>query len=235
MVESRVVQIAGIDTEFVKCPSGSFRMGSVHGLPLEQPIRDVTIEDPFWISTMLVTQRVWASVMPENPSLFRDSINLPVDGITHEDAIAFCISATKLSGHHLSLPTEAQWEYACRAGTTTEYFWGSSHAEATNFGWFDLNSRERTHEVGELEANPWGLHDIVGNLWEWCLDVWHSDYIDAPQKNEPWYANNEHQPRRCLRGGAWDMDVFRLRSAYRSFDHRDLGTSRFGMRVVIGS
>jgi formylglycine-generating enzyme required for sulfatase activity len=104
MVESRVVQIAGIDTEFVKCPSGSFRMGSVHGLPLEQPIRDVTIEDPFWISTMLVTQRVWASVMPENPSLFRDSINLPVDGITHEDAIAFCISATKLSGHHLSLP-----------------------------------------------------------------------------------------------------------------------------------
>lgn len=235
MIETRAVYIAGVAVKFVQCPGGSFEMGSNNGLPLEQPIRRVTIDLPFWISTTLVTQELWGNVMSENPSTFINSGALPVDGISYDGAIEFCSSATAKSGHRLVLPTEAQWEYACRAGTTTEYFWGSSESDAREFGWFDMNARDTTHEIASLAANPWGLFDIVGNLWEWCDDVWHSDYNDAPETDEPWYTNADRQPRRCLRGGAWDMDVFRLRSAYRSYDHRDLGTSRFGMRIVIAS
>lgn len=233
MIETRTIRIAEVPFNFVQCPAGSFHMGSDHGFPLEQPIRHVTINTPFWISTTLVTQELWSGVMPENPSAFRHSSSLPVDSVSHDSAIAFCASATMISGHRFALPTEAQWEYACRAGTQSEFFWDSSQSDAASFGWFDMNSRDTTHEVATLKANPWGLYDIVGNLWEWCEDVWHSDYNEAPQTDEPWQMNAEQQPRRCLRGAAWDMDVFRLRSAYRSCDHRDLGTSRFGMRIVM--
>jgi len=234
-METQTVRIASVAVQMVKCPVGEFDMGSDVGLPLEMPVHQVNIDRPFWISTTLVTQELWANVMPTNPSTFHDSNALPVDGASYDDAIAFCTSAGKLSGHRLTLPTEAQWEYACRAGTTTEYFWGESQADAVKFGWFDMNACGRTHEVAQLAANPWGLFDMVGNLWEWCDDVWHSDYNGAPTTYGPWNTRAEEQPRRCLRGGAWDMDVFRLRSAYRSYDHRGLGTSRFGMRIVMAS
>lgn len=233
MTESRIVDIAGIAVKFVQCPAGVFDMGSDDGMPLEQPIRRVTINAPFWISTTLVTQELWSNVMSGNPSTFDGSKTLPVDGISYDNAIAFCNAATLMGGYRFVLPSEAQWEYACRAGTATEYFWGTSDNNAKDFGWFDMNAGGKTHDVAMLSANSWGLFDMVGNLWEWCDDVWHSDYNGAPNTDEPWNTNADRQPRRCLRGGAWDMDVFRLRSAYRSFDHRELGTSRFGLRIVL--
>lgn len=208
-------------------------MGSDHGLPLEQPVHTVSIGKPFWIATTLVTQGAWEAVLPENPSRFQDSLDLPVDSVSYDQALAFCSKASEISDVGLTLPTEAQWEYACRSGVDTEFFWGTSADEAKSYGWFESNARDRTHEVGLLKANPWGLFDIVGNLWEWCDDVWHSDYQNAPTDGAPWLTEEARQPRRCLRGGAWDMDVFRLRSAYRSFDHRELGTSRFGMQLVL--
>ncbi len=235
MIETCTIEIAGIAVDFVRCPTGSFNMGSNEGLPLEQPIRRVVVNKPFWIATTLVTQQLWGRVMPDNPSTFDSSGMLPVDGISYDSAIAFCTAATMTSNHRFILPSESQWEYACRAGTTTEYFWGSSKADAKNYGWFDMTARGTSHEIASLAPNPWGLFDIVGNLWEWCDDVWHSDYEDAPNTDEPWHVNADRQPRHCLRGAAWDMDVFRLRSAYRSYDHGELGTSRFGLRVVMAS
>lgn len=235
MVEMQTIDIAGVAVTFAKCPTGTFVMGSDEGLPLEQPIRHVMIGQAFWISTTLVTQELWSKVIAGQPSAFHGSSALPVDGVSYDSALAFCDSATAISGQRFALPTEAQWEYACRAGTATEYFWGSSASDANRYGWFDLNARDRTHDVASLAPNPWGLFDIVGNLWEWCADVWHSDYEDAPNSEQAWNMNADRQPRRCLRGGAWNMDVFRLRSAYRSYDHRELGTSRFGMRIVIAS
>ena len=235
MIKTQTIRVAGVPIRFVQCPTGVFDMGSDTGLPLEQPIRRVTINEPFWISTTLVTQELWVNVMSENPSTFVNSGALPVDGISYDSAIEFCNIAMEMSGYRLVLPSEAQWEYACRAGTTTEYFWGSSESDAKCFGWFDINARGTTHDVASLAPNPWGLFDIVGNLWEWCHDVWHSDYDDAPTTEAPWLTSADRQKRRCLRGGAWDMDVFRLRSTYRSYDHRELGTSRFGMRIVMAS
>jgi formylglycine-generating enzyme required for sulfatase activity len=232
MQNRQTVSIAGAEVDFVLCPSGKFVMGSDDGFPLEQPRRDVTIRRPFWISSTLVTQELWQVVMPDNHSEFRNSPRLPVENVSFDDACAFCNRVTELAGKRFSLPTEAQWEYACRAGTETEYFWGSSSAEATKFAWFELNAREQTQEVGKLKANPWDLYDMVGNLWEWCSDTWHDDYQDAPTTDEAW-QDSLARPRRVLRGGAWDMDAFRLRSAYRSFDFRQLRTSRFGLRLTI--
>ena len=101
------------------------------------------------------------------------------------------------------------------------------------YAWFEENSREETHPVGLKKPNPWGLFDIIGNLWEWCEDVWHSDYIGAPTDGSPWRSGADRRPRRCLRGGAWNMDAFRCRSTYRSWDRKDVATNRFGMRIAV--
>ena len=208
-------------------------MGSNEGLPLEQPVHQVSIESPFWIMTHLVTQELWLQFSTDNPSKFINSDKLPVDSVSYDAAVSFCHCINERYGYQLRLPGEAQWEYACRAGTSSEYFWGASNKDAIKYGWFDLNSLEQTHPVARLAPNPWGIYDIVGNVWEWCDDVWHSDYHNAPETDETWMTNVERQPRRCLRGGAWDMDVFRLRSAYRSYDHRELGIAAFGLRLIM--
>ena len=105
--------------------------------------------------------------------------------------------------------------------------------ELCRFAWFDLNSRDRTHPVCQKDPNAWGFFDMIGNVWEWCADVWHSGYDSAPDDGSPWLDDAARQPRRCLRGGAWDMNAFRCRSSYRSFDHRELATNRFGFRIAL--
>jgi formylglycine-generating enzyme required for sulfatase activity len=102
-----------------------------------------------------------------------------------------------------------------------------------NYAWFDLNSESRTWPVGRKLPNGWGLHDVVGNVWEWCADVWHDSYKGAPDDGRPWLDDAARRPRRILRGGAWDMNAFRCRSTYRSFDHLNFATSRFGFRVAV--
>jgi formylglycine-generating enzyme required for sulfatase activity len=101
------------------------------------------------------------------------------------------------------------------------------------YAWFDLNSTDRSHAVGAKRPNPWGLHDMIGNVWEWCADAWHANYVGAPEDGTAWVGGAETQLRRCLRGGAWDMNAFRCRSSYRSFDHGGLATNRFGFRVAV--
>jgi formylglycine-generating enzyme required for sulfatase activity len=131
------------------------------------------------------------------------------------------------------LPTEAEWEYACQAGTSDEFYFSGKEQDVGEYAWYDLNSGERTHPVGLKKPNTWGLFDMTGNVWEWCEDVWHSDYDDAPSDGSAWMHNEDKQPRRSLRGAAWDMDAFRCRTAYRSYDWKHISTSRFGMRIVV--
>jgi formylglycine-generating enzyme required for sulfatase activity len=158
---------------------------------------------------------------------------LPVESVSFDDATTFCDRASKLNGRTVRLPSEAEWEYACRAGTTEEFFFGKDEHDLAEYAWFDLNSNGCTHKVGTKRANAWGLCDMVANVWEWCADMWHCDYQGAPDTAIPWLSDVDTQPRRCLRGGSWNYDGFRCRSAYRSRDWKHFATDHFGFRIIV--
>jgi formylglycine-generating enzyme required for sulfatase activity len=210
-----------------------FLMGSTRGLPLELPVHRVQIDYSFLLGKFPVTQEQWYAVMGSNPACFRSEGNLPVDNVSFEDALSFCGRLTSLSGRTVRLPSEAEWEFACRAGTTSEFSFGNEVRALSEYAWFDLNSQGCTHPVGMKRSNPWGLFDMLGNVWEWCADVWHSDYQNAPDSGCSWLADGEVQPRRCLRGGSWNYDAFRCRSAYRSREWKDFAADHFGLRIVV--
>jgi len=218
--------------ELVAVPPGEFSMGSGHGLPLERPVHAVHI-NPLLIARFPITQSQWMALMGCNPSAFSGEKTLPVDTVSWDDAKTFCARLSASTGSHVRLPAEAEWEYACRAGTTNEFFFGDDEAALIEFAWFDLNSNGRTQPVGLKKPNNWGLYDMAGNVWEWCEDVWHSDYENAPTDGTAWLDNGDEQPRRCLRGGAWNYDAFRGRSAYRSREWKHYATDSFGFRVVV--
>jgi formylglycine-generating enzyme required for sulfatase activity len=232
--------------ELVPIPPGEFRMGSDNNFFSEAPAHTVTISAGFLLGKYPITQAQWLALMGDNPSEFNVSANHPVDSVNWDQATMCCRRLSDQSGRLVRLPSEAEWEYACRAGTPAEFFfapggpfaddnevpWEVRHA-LCEFAWFDLNSGDSTRPVGLKRPNPWGLHDMLGNIWEWCEDVWHHDYVGAPDDGSPWVEGEARQPRRLLRGGAWDMNAFRCRSPYRSYDHRELATNRFGFRVAV--
>jgi formylglycine-generating enzyme required for sulfatase activity len=242
----QIALAAQVVMELLEIPAGDFLMGSSNELFYEAPVRHVSVGSDWFLGKYPVTQQQWLAVMGENPSIFRDSLDLPVDSVSWDRAVEFCDRLGAQCGHRVRLPSEAEWEYACRAGTSGDFFFGpwgpfmddqelpwEVQLALTEYAWFELNGNERTHAVGLKNANPWGLHDMLGNVWEWCADTWHGAYRGAPSDTRAWLDIAEQQPRRCLRGGAWDMNAFRCRSSYRSFDHRELGTHRFGFRVAV--
>jgi formylglycine-generating enzyme required for sulfatase activity len=210
-------------------------MGSSNGLPHapEGPEHSVRVAD-FWMADTLVTREQFLAVMNYDPSHFNSVPDLPVESVRWDKAREFCRKLSVQSGEALRLPSEAEWEYACRAGSTTQYFFGDSAAQLGAYAWFELNSRGQTAPVRQKQPNPWGLYDMTGNVWEWCLDVWHADYNSAPSDGSPWLDAANGPRRHCVRGGAWDMDSFRCRSSYRSYDWEEIGTSRTGFRVIAG-
>jgi formylglycine-generating enzyme required for sulfatase activity len=232
--------------ELIPVLPGEFLMGSDNEFFSEAPAHRVKIASGFLLGKYPITQSEWLAVMGNNPSAFPDSLDRPVDSVNWQQAAEFCRRLSGQAGQCVRLPSEAEWEYACRAGTSSEFFFGSwgpilddseIPAEAKQLlgehAWFDLNSADSTRPVGLKRPNPWGLHDMMGNVWEWCADTWHNDYVGAPNDGTPWRDGDEQQPRRCLRGGAWDMNAFRCRSSYRSYDHREMATNRFGFRVAV--
>jgi formylglycine-generating enzyme required for sulfatase activity len=241
-----IVAAGGLVVELLPIPPGAFLMGSDNQLFSEAPAHPVHFRSGFYLGKYPITQALWQAVTGDNPAAFRDSADRPVDGVSWDQAVTFCQRLSDQSGQCVRLPSEAEWEYACRAGTPGEFFfgpWGPFHDDSEvpwearqvlgEYAWFDLNSGGSTRPVGLKRPNPWGLHDMLGNLWEWCADVWHGDYAGAPNEGSSWVEDAQRQPRRCLRGGAWDMNAFRCRSPYRSYDHRELATNRFGLRVAM--
>ena len=217
----------GIGMELILVPAGSFMMGSESGKADEKPRHEVTISQPFYMGKYEVTQAQWQAVMGSNPSNFKGD-NLPVEQVSWDDAIAFIarLNAQK-DGYSYRLPTEAEWEYACRAGTTGDYA-GDLDAMA----WYDKNSGSKTHDVGTKLPNAFGLFDMHGNVWEWCQDWYHDSYNGAPADGSAWLSGGE-QKYRVLRGGSWDSDAANLRSAYRYWDTPDYrGGGNGGFRVV---
>jgi formylglycine-generating enzyme required for sulfatase activity len=217
---------------FRRIPAGVYTMGSANGLPHapEGPEHIVEISE-FWMADSPITVPQYQAVMGHNPSRF-DGTDLPVDSVNWVEACEFCSKISESGGKFVRLPSEAEWEYACRAGSTTQYHFGDSSAELPAFAWYESNSGGHTNPVRHKKPNAWGLYDIIGNVWEWCLDSWHVDYTCAPCDGSPWRNTSDRRRPYCVRGGAWDMDAFRCRSSYRSYDWEEIGTSRNGFRVA---
>ena len=186
---------AGI--EFVLIPPGSFMMGSTNGRPNEKPVHQVTISQPFYMGEYEVTQAQWQAVMGNNPSHFKDcGGNCPVEQVSWEDAQSFIGKLNESNdGFTYRLPSEAEWEYACRAGTTGDYA-----GNLSDVAWFSKNSGgSGPHAVGQKQPNAWGLFDMQGNVFEWCQDCYHETYFRAPTDGSAWLSGGDEN-RRMLRG-----------------------------------
>ena len=206
----------GVKLEMVYIPGGTFMMGSPENkkgrLNRESPQHKVTIE-PFYMSKYLVTQAQWEAVMGNNPSSFKGE-NRPVETVSWHDAVKFCQRLSEKTGKKYGLPSEAQWEYGCRAGTTTPFYFGETIT--TDLANYDSNHGQTT-DVGSFPPNAFGLYDMHGNLWEWCADSWHDSYEGAPRDGRVWEKGFFAKlfGRLSLRGGSWGDGASWMRSAYR--------------------
>jgi len=214
------------EIEMVYVPGGSFLMGSPDGKggDDEHPQHRVTVPS-FYIGKYEVTQAQWRAVMGVNPSNFKGD-NLPVENVSWNDAKEFCRRLSQMTGKEYRLPTEAEWEYACRAGTTGDYA-----GELDAMAWYNENSGGKTHPVGQKQPNAFGLYDMHGNVWEWCQDVYHDNYSGAPADGSAWMSGG-HQDRRVLRGGSWDYYGRLCRAAHRGRPAPDDRRFDDGFRVV---
>ena len=230
-----------VTLEMVSIPGGSFKMGSPPKKKQrgddESPQHDVTVPT-FFMGKFEVTQEQYQQVMGENPSNFKGA-KRPVEMVSWNDAVEFCKKLSQKTGHTYRLPSEAEWEYACRAGTNTPFHFGETitgelanyHASRT----YALEAkgvfREETTPVGQFAPNGFGLYDMHGNVWEWCQDTWHGNYNGAPKDGSAWIQNDNRSY--ILRGGSWYNNPEYCRSASRGiYTSRDILYSIGGFRVV---
>ena len=199
-----------IGMELVLMPAGEFEMGSNDGDRDEKPVHTVKITKPFYLSTTEVTQAQYEAVMGTNPSRFKGP-DLPVEEVSWEVAMEFCKKLSAKENKPYRLPTEAEWEYACRAGTKTNYCFGNNEDDLGDYAWYDKNAGKQTHPVGQKKPNAWGLYDMHGNVYEWCAD-WYGDY---PGETLIDPAGPTTGVIRVLRGGGWLSGARYCRSAYR--------------------
>ncbi len=232
-------------TNMVFIPPGTFTMGS----PADEVDRDVdegpqtvvTLTRGYFIGKYLVTQAEYLAVMSNNPSYFVGNSNLPVESLDYYDASAYCQQLTQRellagrlpAGWAYRLPTEAEWEYACRAGTTTRFTFGDDpgYMQIGSYAWYYANSSNTTHPVGLKLPNPWGLYDLPGNVWEWCLD-WY-DWYPGGNVTDPTGPAVVFLEYRVLRGGSWEYFPNYCRSANRYFDYESNRYNDYGVRVVL--
>ncbi len=192
-----------IGMEFVLIPAGEFLMGSDKGHDNEKPVRRVQISQPFYLGKYPVTQEQWQKVMGHNPSLYRNGpLNGPVENVYWNDAQEFLRKLTEKEGKMYRLPTEAEWEYACRAGSTGAYCFGDDVAQLQEYAWCGEGMTGRTHPVGRLNPNAWDLHDMHGNVWEWVQDWYVEDYYKQRPNPDRDPQGPENGESRGLRGGS---------------------------------
>ena len=221
--------VNSIGMELVTVNPGEFVMGS----PSDEPGHDndetqhkVRITRPFLLDVNLVTQSQYAAVMGNNPSYFYGQDDLPVDSVSWDEAAAFCKKLSAKEGRRYRLPTEAEWEYACRAGTSGPY---AGDGKIDDIGWYWSNSGDVTHPVGQLDPNGWGFYDMQGDLWEWCAD-WYGQYPPGDAVDPTGPATGVS---RVLRGGTIEYDAEYCRSAFRNYYPPDTQLYYIGFRVVL--
>ena len=219
-----------IGMEFVLIPAGTFRMGSPYldaeAPDNEKPAHRVTISPPFLLGRYPVTQTQWTAVMGNNPSLFKNNPNHPVESVSWDDVQTFLRKLNEQEGKEdYRLPTEAQWEYACRAGTETSRY----HSEVNAIAWYLGNSNDQTQPVGQKLPNTWGLYDMLGNVWEWCQDGARTYTADtAVDPMGPIGAD----ALRVVRGGSWYDSARGVRAAYRHAVLSNLRNDFLGFRCA---
>ncbi len=185
----------------------------------------------FAISKTPITQEQWQAVMETNPSQFSNPLR-PVENISWWDAVEFCDRLEKLTGKAYRLPTEAEWEYACRAGTQTLYSFGNRKQLLLNHAWYTWNAKNKTQPVGQKKPNAWGLHDMHGLVWEWCADTWHENYSGAIADGGAWISGG-YPNKHVVRGGSWYSLADDCRCAYRFCFDANFRYPSIGLRVII--
>ena len=234
--------------QLVMVTGGRFTMGASNGLPDETP-HEVSV-DSFYMDTHPVSQRLFESVLEFNPSK-RTGPENPVERVQWTDAVRFCNKCSELDGltpcydpetwecdfaaNGYRLPTEAEWEYACRAGSQTPYFFGGNDSQLSSYAWFKPHSRGRCWPVGQKKPNPWGLYDMHGNVWEWCNDYYSETYYAESDQDNP--RGPATGKKRVLRGGAWSSTAEMCRAAsrfseYQVFADACFGSDSYGFRRV---
>ena len=221
-----------VDAQMVRVEGGRFTMGCTREQERckgsEKPAHQVEVRS-FEISKYEVTQEVWAAVMGENPSRFNNCPQCPVEQVSWEDVQAFLKKLNAGSGRY-RLPSEAEWEYAARGGQQSRgYTYAGSNSPGA-VGWYGENCGDKTHPVGQRQANELGLYDLSGNVWEWVQDCWHGNYHGAPSDGRAWESGQCR--RRVQRGGSWNHFPRNLRSARRDRVSADFRSSYDGFRLA---
>jgi formylglycine-generating enzyme required for sulfatase activity len=213
--------------EFAWIPGGCFQMGSDESLTAK-PRHNVCVSG-FWLGRHEVTQKEYERVAGHNPSYFKGG-ERPVEQVDWDEANAFAIQLGRTSGHFMRLPSEAEWEYACRAGGQHEIYCGEG--QISDLGWFGRNSYTQTHPVGQKLANGWGTYDMSGNVWEWAQDCWHANYSGAPTDGSAWTGTGNCR-QRVARGGGWfDSSPF-LQATYRNKYEASSRYFYLGFRLIM--
>ena len=224
---------------FVWCPPGAYLMGKMPDeasppewlAPNSETRHKVRISKGFWLGKYEVTQAQWQEVMKNNPSKFTGNRRLPVDSVSWEDCQEFLFGLFHQTHMRFRLPSDAEWEYACRAGSTEAFCFGDSNRRLDQVAWYTMNSSDRTHPVGAKTPNAWGLFDMHGNVAEWCRDYYgqmnSGDVVD-PTGREAGFS-------RVIRGGSWGTSADYCLSAFRACARPDVRDSNIGLRIICHS
>ncbi len=221
----KIIRVANASMEMVYVPAGEFRMGSENAWEDESPAHRVCISKGFWLGRTEVTQGFWKAVMGANPSAFRKGDDYPVEGVSWRDCQQFIRNLNARSGSVFRLPSEAEWEYACRAGDA-----GERPVDLDAVAWYESNSGGSTHPVGVKRPNAFGLYDMLGNVWEWCADWYDEKYYSKSPLNEP--AGPASGSHRVDRGGGWGYGPDIVRPGRRDGSGPDYRTDLLGLRLA---
>ena len=224
------VEAGDAAVELLRVEPGTFNLGSPvteeGRLDSEGPVRKVTLTQPFYLGKYPITQQQYMAVTTKAPAKSAGP-NVAIDQLTYAEALAFCAALTQAAGVTVTLPTEAQWEYACRAGSKTRFWSGDQEEDLARVGWYRENAEHRAREVGKKPANPWGFHDMHGNVCEFCRDILPS-YGTIPDVDPVGQTSDR---KGIMRGGGWMHPADYCRSAIRLMSSDRFGGA--GLRIAI--
>lgn len=235
-LQDRLSLGAGMFLELILIPAGEFLMGARADDPIHETYRGpqhrVVIPQPFYLGKFPVTQRQWQAVMDTNPARFQNRPDHPIEYVSWEECVTFCQRVTALTGRSVRLPSEAEWEYACRAGSETAYSFGNEVSLLDQYGWYRANSAMVSQPVGCKAPNAWGLYDMHGGIDEFVQDHWHDTHADAPTDGSTRVTSGATDLR-VKKGGSWYDLAEYCASAHRNYYRHDVPAEDHGFRVLV--